>query len=156
VDSVDQWRATYGHHASGGQTWTGRVHLDASVERVAAALLAVRPGRVGPDNAVLLHGPLWSRMQITGGPQCFIGHLGEASVLIEIDLRGYSFALQGRLGWRIVTRLEPEGAGTAVIREIEHLSAAKRLFVPLLQRSRFGLAGDARRLSKAAAGSVTA
>lgn len=146
---VDQWRKTFGHNASGGQAWTGQAYVPADPDRVAAALLAVRPGRVGPDNAIMLNGPLWSRMQIDGGPHSFLGRLGEATVLIEVDPVRRSLALQGRLGWRIVTRIEPSGSGTAVIREVHHLSAGKRFFVPLLQRSCFGLAGDAIRLAKA-------
>jgi uncharacterized protein (TIGR02246 family) len=149
TEPVEQWMATYGRHATGGYEWVGRGHLDADLDEVTAVLLGVRPGPVGAGNAVMLDTGFWSRLVLAGGPRRYVGRLGEATVLVEIDPDHRSFALQGRLGWRIVTHLEPAGTGTTVVRRVQHLSRAKRAFVPLLQRTRFGLRGDLRRLDRA-------
>jgi hypothetical protein len=146
---VEWWISTYGRNATGGREWTGRRRLDAGVDLVAPVLLAVRPGPVGPDNAAMLHGSFWSRLHLVGGPGRYVGKLNGSSVLVETDPERRTLALQGRLGWRIVTRLEPDGSGTVVVRHIQHLSPAKRILVPLLQSTRLGLRGDVRRLSAA-------
>jgi hypothetical protein len=149
ADIVEWWMSTYGHNAAGGYEWTGRGYINADVEKVAAVLLTVRPGSVGTDNAAMLDTAFWSRLRLTGGPRRYVGRLGEATVLIETDHGERTFALQGRLGWRIVTQLEPHASGTTVIRRIQHLSRAKRMFLPLLQKTPFGLDGDLRRLTQA-------
>jgi hypothetical protein len=149
ADTVDWWMSTYGHNAAGGFEWVGRGYIDADAEKVAAVLLTVRPGPVGADNAAMLDTAFWSRLRLTGGPRRYVGRLGEATVLIDTDPGERTFALQGRFGWRIVTQLEPHASGTTVIRRIQHLSRAKRMLVPLLQKTPFGLRGDLRRLTRA-------
>lgn len=145
---VEEWKAEYGHRATGGAEWTGSARIAAAADRTAEIMLAVRPGPVGPDNAVLLHGSMWSRLELSGGPREFVGRFGPSStVLVEIDPVQRMLALQGRLGWRIETRLEPFGGETRVIRRVRHLSASKRFFVPVLQF--FQVRADARRLELA-------
>src|SRR5262245_53914036 len=137
ADTVDRWLSTYGHHATGGYEWVGQGYIDADVDRVAAVLLTVHPGPVGADNAAMLDTGFWSRLRLTGGPRRYVGRLAESTVLIDTDPVERTFALQGRLGWRIVTRLRPHAGGTMVIRHIQHLSRGKRMFVPLLQKTPF-------------------
>jgi hypothetical protein len=149
ADGVERWISTYGRNAEGGYDWVGRGHIDADVGTVASVLLSVRPGPVGPDNAVMLDTGFWSRLRLIGGPRQFVGGSGEVTVLIETDPAERAFALQGRLGWRIVTRLEPDGHGTTVVRRVQHLSRAKRIFIPMIQRTGLGFRGDLRRLTDA-------
>lgn len=149
ADTVHWWMSTYANNATGGCEWVGRGYIDADVDRVAAVLLTVRPGPVGADNAAMLDTSFWSRLRLTGGPRRYVGRMGETTVLIDTEPSERTFAVQGRLGWRIVTQLEPHGNGTVVIRRIEHLSRTKRMFIPLLQKSPFGLRGDLRRLTRA-------
>jgi hypothetical protein len=144
---VDEWTTAYGRNATGGHDWTYRCHIDAPIESVAEAMLRVRPGRVGPDNAPMINNAFWRRLVLTGGPDRFVGEFGpEATVLVDLDRIALTLAMQGRMGWRIVTQLEPSGHGTDVVRRVEHVSCIERRLTPLLQKTTFGLRGDVRRL----------
>lgn len=70
AETVDWWMSTYGHNAAGGYEWVGRGYIDADVEKVAAALLTVRPGR-GRGFSVAFRPPAFASRVIPIPPKDF-------------------------------------------------------------------------------------
>jgi hypothetical protein len=116
-----------------GLGWTAYGIVEAPVDEVTAALLRVRPGRVGPDNAPLLRaiagaGRFLTGAELRGGPEKFTLHYGDspqAGGTVEVGER--YFAMQGGYKFRAEYRFAPHERGTLLTyRAINVAPAAHR------------------------------
>jgi hypothetical protein len=108
--------------------------IEAPVERVAALLLRVRPGPVGPGNCFLLadYGGT-----LTGGPERFTLAAPGHSMTVEVGPG--RLAVQGGWWYRGEYHLTPDPRGTRLVYRVHNVAERMRWGVPLANRFFIGL-----------------
>ena len=110
--------------------------MTAPCDRVLDLVFDVRPGPVGPDNALLLHaaqGP--AAMQLTGGPDQFEANVaGTGSVLHVTLLREErTFRVEGEWWYRGEYTFVPQGDDTLLTYRVFNLTRVPNLVIKLWQ-----------------------
>ena len=101
--------------------WESAIVIEAPPAEVADQLLRASPGKVGPDNAYLLHSD-GRDLTLTGGPDVFLagapGIPGGGGMIVEVDRARRTFAVQGGWWYRGEHTVQDDPRGTRVVYRI--------------------------------------
>lgn len=144
------------------QGWTATGVIEAPLDRVLDALLAVEEGPISDQNAPLLlglpgAGALMKGATLKGGPEHFTLHYGpDPGGTVEVDRDAGYFAFQGGFKFRAEYRFTEHPRGTQLTYEAINVAPPKhrnrtavRLQFWLGGKLKIGLRGGLRRIGRA-------
>jgi hypothetical protein len=120
--------------------WVVSGLVEAPVEEVSSKLLALRPGRIGGDNGLVLatEGPEGrGPMKVAGGPRRFTATVGEppgTSLDVEVDPAQRRLTVQGHFWYRGTYTVDPHARGSRLTYRVDNIApGAVHWLIPLWQ-----------------------